>query len=311
VRTSRILLTALTAAAAAVAAVPAAATDLTGTVTVHEVTATDGGGNKDVSVVWTFDGTLRRQGRTAVASAMPAVLAFTERSVITAGYGTPSCTDVAVAGWAGAGNPATQSFELLLDDKDLLTGRADGSLLLAGTGPTALRSGGPCGTPPGGLDPVPLVAPDVHPPLEPPSAVIGVGDLATETGTGAPSTATSYLSPGPIAFRRAGGGWRADGTRTRTGTFEEFALGRGTKTVEIEWHLGSRSPSDRCAVPGFARVRGRTPAQVARVLRRAGLRAGLRRRDLVAPVRVGRVSGVLHMGGSARCGSPIAMWVRA
>jgi hypothetical protein len=50
---------------------------------------------------------------------------------------------------------------------------------------------------------------------------------------------------------------------------------------------------------------------VARVLRRAGLRPGARLRDGFAQVRAGRVSGVVRMGGNARCGARIAMYVRA
>lgn len=299
-------------AAGALGASPATALDLSGTVTVHEVTATDGGGSKDVTAVWTLDGPLRQRGQEAVAPATPAVLAHAERAVVTAPDGTPSCTQVAAGGWVpGAGNAVTQAFELLLDDKDLLTGRAPGALFLTGTGPLASRTGGPCGAPAGPLDPVPLVAPDLHPPLESPPAVIGVGDLlTTELGSPARLNPTGYLSPGPITFVRAGGTWRADGVRTRTGTFDEFALGAGTKTVRIEWHLTSRSPSGRCAVPGYGRVRGRTPAQVTRALRRAGLRPGARLRDGFARVRAGRVSGVARMGGNARCGARIAMYVR-
>jgi hypothetical protein len=204
----------------------------------------------------------------------------------------------------------TQTFELLLDEKDLIAGRAVGALFLAGTGPLALRSGGPCGTPAGGLDPVPLVAPSLHGPLEAPPAVIGVGGLVAEPGTGAPWTGTSYLSPGPIAFRRAGASWRADGVRTRSGPIAEFLLGSGTKTVRIEWHLTSRSPTDRCAVPGLGSVRGRTPAQVSRLLRRAGLRPGARLADRFAPIRAGRVSGLVGSRLRARCGARIALWVR-
>lgn len=300
-------------AAAVVAATPAHALDLSGTITAHEVTTSAIGGTKDVTTVWTLRGGLTGGPGLAIAPATPAVLAFADRTAYTTDLGDPVCYFTTFDGWfPGPQNPVSQDVGLDLRAKDLLTRRATGIIALLGMGPLAQTSSGSCGEAPQPVDPVTLLASENQSDMLYRRAVMGVGNLQLRSGSATTVLAPGdALAPGTVTFRLRAGRWRADGVRVRTGSYRAGILGSGSRTVRVEWHLTSRSPSASCVLPRRSQVRGKTVAATLKLLRRAGFRPGALIPDPNLPVRRGRVSALWDSGlGLAPCGTRVRMWVR-
>lgn len=292
-------------ATAALFAAPAGALDLTGTVTVHEVSTRSIGGTKDVTTVWRLKGRLLDEGGITVAPAAPDVRAYADRTAYTTADGEPVCSYRTFDGWTpGDQNPVTQDLMLDLRAQNRLTRRSAGFLTFLGTGPSARMSSASCGAPALAIDAGTLMGTDNQGSGGAYSrALMGVGNLAN-------SSPQRYLAPGRIVFRLVGGRWRADGVRTRTGSYVAGLEGAGTRRVRVEWHLRSRVLSRQCAIPPRSRVRGRTVAQVTRLLRRAGLRPGVRLADESSPAPRGRVVGLVTIGFTdLRCGSRVSLLV--
>lgn len=304
----RILPPLVAAAAGAVLAVPAQALDLSGTITVRETSTKDIGGSREVTTVWTLTGRLAR-GR---APATPEVRVYADRTQYTLADGEPVCYQERFDGWVpGPQNPVTQIVAIDLRAKDMLRRRARGIVTLADSGPLALTSGGPCGEflP---NDPERLVGSSNQGDGIYRDALMGLGNLELRRRNSVGTIgAQEYLAPGLVTFRLAGGRWRADGVRVRSGRYSAGVYGTGARTVRVEWHLRSRNPAAECLLPPRSRVRGRTLAQVRRILRRAGLRPGRPLADPWARAPRGRVAGLFTLGfDSLRCGSRVSPVVR-
>lgn len=275
-----------------VSATPAAAAPspaIWGSFTTREVTTNPYlGTHKDVSVTWTFAQESYPYNGQVITDAVPTVNSYYEHQRTEF-----QCWNNHFAGWQLTDSP-TSGVIFGMSAQNLMTGKSKLGITLTGNGTQAMTSYVPCGFAASEPDPRPLVSKGRSP-----HALMGEEIVDHSSGE-------IYLSPINIDMRRSGNAWYSAGSVVR----QQTVASNSNTTVYVSWNIGVRNPSDQGVLPSRKKVRGKTPAAVRKVLKKAGFKGMKVYRTIDRKVRKGRVSGLMGgLGGSTstgKCGTKVA-----